>query len=153
MRGLSIVTPLVFLGLTGCYTTYGAATSDIQLDSNTVRVTARGNAYTSGDRVDIYLLYRCAEVTIEHGFDYFVIVDDASQAVPYNLESSSSTYSTPYERLSPYGGSHTETNTTVMIKHRHTAIIKMFNGKKPQDLPNAYDAKELESYLAPRINQ
>jgi hypothetical protein len=55
------------VGLTGGY-------SNIQIDANTYRVSFRGNGMTSRERVETYMLYRCAELTAEAGYDYFMIV-------------------------------------------------------------------------------
>ena len=60
-------------GLTGGY-------SDFRLDANTFRVEFRGNAFTSRQNVETYLLYRCAELTSEAGYDYFVTVNSDTEA-------------------------------------------------------------------------
>ncbi|WP_324826635.1 CC0125/CC1285 family lipoprotein [Qipengyuania zhejiangensis] len=49
--------------------------SEQRLSANSFRVNFAGNSLTSRDRVEGYLLYRAAELTLQSGFDYFVIVD------------------------------------------------------------------------------
>jgi hypothetical protein len=47
---------------------------DEQIDSNRYRVTFAGNSLTSRETVERYLLYRAAELTVQNGFDNFVLV-------------------------------------------------------------------------------
>ncbi|MGB5077028.1 MAG: hypothetical protein WBO17_06070 [Sphingorhabdus sp.] len=49
--------------------------SEVRLGDNRYRVTFDGNSLTSRDRVEGYLLYRAAELTLENGYDWFRIVD------------------------------------------------------------------------------
>jgi hypothetical protein len=61
-------TPYQPKGLTGGF-------SETRLDTNTFRVDFQDIGFTSRERVEVYLLRRAAELTLERGFDYFVIVD------------------------------------------------------------------------------
>ena len=49
--------------------------SEEQLADNRWRVNFAGNTLTSRDRVEGYLLYRAAELTLQNGYDSFVIID------------------------------------------------------------------------------
>lgn len=49
--------------------------SDQRLAEDRYRVTFAGNTLTSRERVESYLLYRAAELTLERGYDWFVVVD------------------------------------------------------------------------------
>ena len=55
-------------GLTGGF-------SETRLDENVFTVTFRGNGYTKRERVADFTLLRCAELTLESGYAYFVIID------------------------------------------------------------------------------
>src|ERR1700683_1245865 len=46
-----------------------------RIESNRFRIWFRGNSIPSRQTVDTYMLYRAAEVTLENGSDYFVIVN------------------------------------------------------------------------------
>jgi hypothetical protein len=46
-----------------------------QIESNRFRVSFKGNSLTTRQTVDTYMLYRAAEVTLQNGGDYFVIVN------------------------------------------------------------------------------
>ena len=49
--------------------------SDQQIAPDRFRVKFHGNELTSRERVEGYLLYRAAELTVQNGFDWFRIVD------------------------------------------------------------------------------
>jgi hypothetical protein len=49
--------------------------STTQLDENVFQVTFRGNGYTRQERASDFALLRSAEVALEHGYPFFVIVD------------------------------------------------------------------------------
>ena len=49
--------------------------SERQVETNRFLVTFAGNSVTDRDTVERYLLYRAAELTLQHGYDYFVMVD------------------------------------------------------------------------------
>jgi len=148
--------------LTACATKYQPAGfsggfSHVQVDSNTYRVSFRGNGYTSRDRVETYLMYRCAELTAETGHDYFVIVGggtDARQGLitTPGTYTSTTTGSAMAFANTAYGsatttGTYTPGQTFVITKHTGTAVIKVFNGPKPSDNPTAFVAREVLQYL------
>lgn len=49
--------------------------SDTPLERDRYRVTFAGNTVTDRDVVERYLLFRAAELTLQNGFDYFVMAD------------------------------------------------------------------------------
>lgn len=49
--------------------------SEEQIGDARYRVNFAGNSLTSRDRVEGYLLYRAAELTLRDGFDWFLIID------------------------------------------------------------------------------
>src|SRR5580693_3721275 len=74
------------LALTGCATPYqqkglGGGYADTRIDSDTAIVSFRGNGFTDRDKVQAYLLRRCAEVTLAGGYDYFIIVNGDTEVV------------------------------------------------------------------------
>lgn len=88
-----IATLSIIILLVGCATTYqpqgfSGGFSETQLDKNVFTVTFKGNQYTGRDKANDFALLRSAELALEHGFNYFVIVD----AQQY---SKNSTYTTP----------------------------------------------------------
>jgi hypothetical protein len=49
--------------------------SEQRLGDNRFRVTFDGNTLTSRERVEGYMLYRAAELTVQNGYDWFRVVD------------------------------------------------------------------------------
>jgi hypothetical protein len=62
--------------------------SDRLIEDNRFLVSFAGNSVTSRDTVERYLLFRAAELTLQQGYDYFLMADRDT-----NLQSR--TYSTP----------------------------------------------------------
>lgn len=147
---------LVLLIITACATPYQpqgfrGRYSDLQLDAKTFRVDFNGNGFTSRRTVETYLLYRCAEVTVDRGYDYFIIVDRSS-------EMKTEGYTTPGSfQANTYGGytsgTYTPGQTYTYRKHGGTMIIKSFRGTKPSDNPAAFDARELMGYLSGQVQK
>jgi hypothetical protein len=69
-------TPYQPLGARGTGASGGFA--EVRIAPNRYRVTFAGNSMTSRERVETYLLYRAAELTVQRGFDSFTIVDRAT---------------------------------------------------------------------------
>lgn len=66
--------------LGGCATTYQpvgftGGFSETQLAPDVFNVTFKGNGYTAQDKANDFTLLRSAEIALENGFNYFVIVD------------------------------------------------------------------------------
>jgi hypothetical protein len=72
--------------------------SDQQLAPDRYLVRFHGNELTSRDRVEGYMLYRVAELTLQRGYDWFLIVDR-------NTEHDTQTYAAPDPLYRPYYGS------------------------------------------------
>ncbi len=53
---------------------YRTGYSDEAIESDRFRVSFAGNSLTSRETVERYLLYRAAELTLQKGFDHFVLV-------------------------------------------------------------------------------
>lgn len=92
MKKISILFLIAAL-LQGCATAYQSSGfsggySETQLDENVFRVTFRGNAYTSREKAYEFTLLRSAELALQNGYKYFVIINA-------NNYTSDSTYTTP----------------------------------------------------------
>ncbi len=80
-----LITLVCSIAAIGCATPYqpdglGGGYSDNRIDSDTISVEFRGNGYTSKRKVEMYLLYRCAEVTRDAHYDYFVALNPSTEA-------------------------------------------------------------------------
>jgi hypothetical protein len=106
--------------LAACATAYqpdgvSGGYSDQRLNDNTAQVSFRGNRFISPDTLHSYLLRRCADVTLQNGYRYFVLVAP--------IESSANVAGTRVDDL--FSASTT---------------IKMIKGNDPTSEANAYDA-------------
>ena len=79
MKLLALV--VSFFMLVGCATSYqkkgfSGGYSETQLAENMFRVNFGGNGYTGSEQATDFALLRSAELTLEHGYKYFVLVDE-----------------------------------------------------------------------------
>lgn len=162
---------LVFLLFaTGCSTPYQSARiserehvwslayggySNTRIDANTESVAFNGNGFTDRRTVELYLLYRCAEVTHEAGFDYFVILDPSTDVnhssvnTPAYLSANTAlTGSSLATRATYFPG-----NTITFNFYGAQTLIKMFTGIKPDNLLVAYNADEVIEYMGPSVGK
>ncbi len=95
----SCATPTPYQPATGSGS-YRTGYWDQQVENDRFRVTFAGNSLTSRETVERYLLYRAAELTLQNGFDHFVLVDRET-------ETRTSTYLNPRfggpSFVGPYG--------------------------------------------------
>ncbi len=78
-RFMQIGLAIVLISLTGCVTAYRPENmtggyTNFRLAETAYRVRFKGNNYTSREKVEQLLLYRCAQLTTQLGYDYFVFV-------------------------------------------------------------------------------
>ncbi|MBM4254353.1 MAG: hypothetical protein FJ147_00470 [Deltaproteobacteria bacterium] len=69
----------VLIPLAGCVTAYRPENmtggyTNLRLAEHAYRVRFKGNNYTSREKVEQFLLYRCAQLTRQLGYEHFVIV-------------------------------------------------------------------------------
>ncbi|HEV2613215.1 MAG TPA: hypothetical protein VGV92_00730 [Gammaproteobacteria bacterium] len=163
----------IAVSLSACATLYQPASStgfgysETQIDHNTIRVNFNGNGDTTKSTVENYALYRCAETTLNHGYDYFVIVSnnidarDQSVVVPptYAISPYSGFPVYPYgygfgpAGFYPYGPYSSPPEVYNYRQYGSSVTIKMFKGKKPAKLLNAYDAQEVVEYMSGSIKR
>src|SRR5262249_2158652 len=110
--------------------------------ANRTRLSFSGNSSTELQTVRKYVLFRAAELTLERGYDYFVIMD---RGVDTNQEYRASGPMRPR-----FGGGTLEQSDA---SYEQTADVTMFKGKKPSIMPNAYDAREVKTNLETDISR
>ncbi len=142
--------------------------SDRQLEANRFMVSFSGNSYTARDTVEKYLLYRAAELTVQHGDDYFIFADRG-------LDKKSRTYATPefggfggywgpswryrgrgfgWRSWDPYFGDpffDRGLDVQTIDKYEANAEIIVGRGPKPANNIRAFDAHEVIAHLGPTI--
>ncbi len=166
MRKLTLLLALGF-GLVGCTTPglyrpsdgegrYGY--SEQEIEDGRYQVRFKGGSSTERDTVEIYLLFRAAELTQATGNDYFVVVErDVDKKTTYR-----SSLNFPHRHLynhyfyyhyyDPFDYGY-GARSTVQASERYTATadIVLYKGEKPADNANAYDAKSVIEHLRPKI--
>jgi hypothetical protein len=136
--------------LAACATPYGkygvaGGYTDNRIDENTFSISVDTNGFTSQQTTSMHALYRAAELTVESGFDYFVIFGRESNPTSMGMVMPST--STTYGRTTTTGA----TTVLPMVFPNSTLLIKSFKGTKPEGNANAYDARSLMKYLGPQI--
>lgn len=172
---MSCATPTPYQPDTGSQPIAGGY-SDEQIGDNRYRVTFAGNCYTSRDRVEGYLMYRAAELTLEKEHDWFLILDrmterDARTYVhpdpayrPYY--GSGYSYWRPWWRYyvdgygwriwypvdgDPYWGDRSRSFT--VEKFEAHAEIDLHSGPIPAGEDRAFDARQVIADLEPSIER
>lgn len=184
--GLAILTAFA-LALAGCVsaTPYqpdipgqrvSGGYSETQLADNRFRVSFSGNCLTSRDRVEGYLMYRAAELTLEQGYDWFLILDRLT-------EREARTYVHPDPLYRPWFGSeyvywrphwryyreglgwrtwHPERGDPFWTERVRVSTIEEFEahaeitthtGPAPADEERAFDARRVIADLEPSIER
>lgn len=160
---------LLMAGLTACSTPYQdmgllGGVSATRIDTNTVQISGKGNAYTAAATIQQYVLLKAADETLADGYDFFVLVSasDASRSGAFYVPGQTTSYTTGNASIvgnNIYGQTTTHTYTTpgstfAFVKPGEDVIVKMYSGVKPADAPpNVYDARQIEQYLGARIKQ
>lgn len=148
--------------LSACATPYGkygiaGGYTDSRIDENTFSISVDTNGFTNQQTTSMHALYRAAELTVENGFDFFVIASGANNSTSMAMAMPGS--STSNTTVNAYGSTaYARTTTTYapttvvpMVFPNSTLTIKSFKGVKPEEATNAYDARAVMKYLGPQI--
>ncbi|MDD5081439.1 MAG: hypothetical protein PHC58_05570 [Candidatus Omnitrophica bacterium] len=150
------------LVISGCATGYYSERftggyQDMKIQDDIYKVSFRGNAFCGSERVADFALLRCAEVTLDNGYNYFIILDE-------KMTNKTGSYTTPvtaqsYGTANVYGGSNYATGSysgttyysggqTYHYNKPLTAYaIKCFQ-EKPVDIQVVvFDAKQIRDNL------
>lgn len=146
MRKLFLMIVCIFMMFTlnACstkYKPYGRFTggySEMQMSDNIYQVYFSGNGYTSRSTVETYLLRRCAELTMEKNYEYFIIKSSSSNVFSSTTGGNSCSTSGTYNSYSY--NSQTKCSQLAQInKYLNSATIKMF--KKQNETDDLLNAK------------
>lgn len=132
----------------------GQGYSDQRLENDRWRVVFTGNYVTSRQVVESYMLFRAAQLTLDHGFDWFETVKNATGAQVTYLGyedgwwGSNGPYWDPYWS---YYGPGSGWGWDDMSGFQAQTDIIVHHGQKPRDNPHAFDAREVVANLGPRV--
>jgi hypothetical protein len=107
--------------------------TELQLSSDSYQVSFGGNAYTSTQRAIDFTLLRCAELALENGYQYFVVIDADNRT---NERTSTNLVFTG--RRGEDGRAERAERTSTTSKPSTTNTIRLLN-QKPTD-GFSYDA-------------
>lgn len=166
MRAL-LMTAVLALAACATPTPYQARTdasaygfAERPLEANRVRLTFNGNALTDRETVETYLLYRAAQLTIERGFDYFVVANRGTEAhtqrylEPRPPRMFAYRYYSPrwgWRYYDPFYDPFFDANEREVTRYEAVAEIAMFHGQKPADNADAFDAHDVMRTLGPNV--
>ena len=107
-------------------------------------MTFAGNSATSLDSVRSYMLYRAAEVTVESGNDYFVVVDQNTQSTTTYRGTGSTPFGfgTGFRGDGGFGVGVSSFSAYPDDSFTAWADIVVGKGPKPAGDLNAYDAQQ-----------
>lgn len=164
LAACTTATPYQPLGTRGT----GGGFAEQRLEANRYRVVFAGNDYTSRQRVENYLLFRAAELTVANGYDGFTIVrhdtDKSTDTRIYDTGLRSSYYSGwrpswryyggryGWRSWDPwFGGPYWGDNFDVRTVQRYEAMaeIIMFRGNRTD--PSSFNARQVIANLRPTI--
>jgi hypothetical protein len=142
---------LAIILLSGCATPYQqdglrGGYSERQIVADTYHVLFRGNGFISQQTVELYLLYRSAELTVEKGYDFFAIPGLEAKAI----EKITGQCSPPKEQRGPIASP----NSLVVIpplfiwhSYHGTADVQMFKAGFQSNTVAVHNAKEIMTCL------
>ena len=133
---------------------YGYA--EQQVENDRYRITFAGNSVTARDTVEIYLIYRAAELTRALGYDYFEVADkDTEKSTRFFVTENFSGDSGRFDRRFGYGfGAGFATGAArPVVEYEGALNIVVRRGAKPADRASAYDARDVLRRLGPRIRR
>ena len=143
--------------LSACATPYGkygllGGFTDSRIDENTFSSSVDTNGLTSHQTTSMHAFYRAAELTIENGFDYFVIASEATNSTSMamaNARRQHKQYNYQYLLAPP----HTEGQ----LPPTHQQLLYLWciqiqrSSSNLSRGPNAYDARSVMKYIGPQI--
>lgn len=139
-----------------------------RLEDNRYRVTFAGNSVTSREQVEMSLLLRAAELTVESGYDWFETTNRATDRDTRYMSSPdpfSARYSGLYGRYwgpswrfyrggywsrwnDPWGS---DFDVRQIDRYEASGEIILGRGPKPANNPDAFDAREVIANLSGRV--
>lgn len=145
---------------------YAAGYREARIEADRWRVTFSGNSLTSRDTVEMYMLYRAAELTVQQGYDWFETGDRVTTRDvrtmgipdPWWGDSAWGPYWRPSWRFyrrgfwSPWDPFwDIDYDVQLVTSYEAAAEIYMHRGARPAGDRHAFDAREVIANLGPRV--
>ncbi len=139
--------------------------SEQQVAEDRFRIVVTGNALTSRERVEDYLLYRASELTLGEGYDHFLLLERQTDSNTLRYyESWPSPMWGPGWAWQPYWGgyyggrSHMGVGMGMSMgggqetRYSTSALVRMYHGSPPADLGPIYEARTVMADLEPVVH-
>lgn len=128
-----------------------------KIESNRYRVWFAGNEYTPRETVEDYVLYRTAELALAEGYDYFVLTNRDTEGDRKERRGGSGVTfgfgGFGFGRHSGIGiGVGTGSSEDRPMYYGQVDAI-MHKGRKPENNPDAFDARMVKENLEARIDR
>ena len=137
-KAVTAILALMFLA--GCATTYTKKSllggySDTKIQEDIFKVTFKGNAYTDTERTEDFTLLRCAEITLENGYNYFIVLGGGTDVKTGTVYTPPTAQTTGFVSGGVYHGHTSYFGGGVSAYHKPTSacMIKCFK-ERPEDL-------------------
>lgn len=154
-KRISVVGLVFLIGIlfSGCATNYGSKSfwhggySDMKIQDDTFSISFSGNSSTSTERAGAFALLRCAEVTLENGYNYFTIIGggtsikQSAYTTPVQSHTTGSFFGNTYTGQTTYSGG----KTFVTESPKSNCIIQCFK-EKPENVM-VLDAKQVRDNI------
>ena len=131
---------------------------EVRIESDRYRVSFSGNSLTDRETVELLLLYRAAELTLERGYDHFrVVTRETDEDTRTFAHSRPSAFHVHYRYYHPRFGWHgwrdpfwDDVDVREITRYHASAEIRLGRGPAP-DADDAFDAREVASNLRGRV--
>lgn len=134
-------TPYQPRGLLGGY-------SEKPIGENRYKVSFLGNQHTDPEDVDIYLLYRCAEITLNKGYKHFAVISEKR-----DCNSQKTRISTGKQSIGKGGTLGGSTYGSIRFtEYDFEHLIRLFNDNAETDY-NTYNAEDIIQELSSIIQK
>jgi len=147
-----ILLPFILIGCATTYQEYGprGGYEAVHINDNIFKVSFTGNAFIGTRRSQDYALLRCAEVTLENGYNYFMIIDDESYMKQELYTKKDSYYEKPIS-AETYG-TDLEAKKTYTFRKRHIIHTILCLKEEPEFSIDAYDAERIVRRIRKKYN-
>lgn len=129
-----------------------------KIEQDRYRLSFAGNAETSRQTVENYLLFRAAELTVQEGKDYFIVTNSDTERTTEQQSTvvGDSRFHFGFGHHSRYGHHHGfglgfNVFSTSYDDYEAFGVIVLKSGKKPADNFDAYDARQVLENLGQSI--
>jgi hypothetical protein len=141
----------------------GYGYSEQRLETDRFRISFQGDTATKRPEVENYLLFRSAEVTLQSGYDYFVVTNRANETDRRTDPVYGGTYGGPflfpYSYYSPRWGWRSyydpfwanPVHYAEVTRYQASAEILMGKGAKPAGDAHAFDARQVQANLQAKV--